>query len=97
MPNLNIGLANDVQAYRDNLGGLATDIHNRMQDAKSARDQMAITPATFFTAAAPGGLGMTADEEYAQRVATEQMGALADWYLANAEAQTRPLRGVIGS
>lgn len=91
---LNIGLPNDLAAYRTNLGGLAVDIQNRMRDAQDAAEQIAqaSTNTQAFLDA-----GLTADEEYAQRVAVEKMALLATYYRANIEEFTRPLRGVIGS
>ena len=96
---LNIGLPVTREAWQTNLGGLATDMHNRMNDAHAAALQIAQAGnnTANFTDAPPAGLGYTADEEYAQRVAVEKLGLLYDWYIANVESFTRPLRGVIGA
>lgn len=103
-PQLPIGLPNDMATWRTNLGGLATETHNRMRDCRDQAKQMAGASAASFTDAPPNGYGISVDAEYAQRVAAERLGKLADDYFdtiqsdgQTIEQRTRPLRGVVGS
>lgn len=91
---LDIGLPNDLAAIRTNTGAWAIDMHNRAREAADMVNQFA---QASMNSGALTGAGMSADGEYALRVAIAALPGLVDYYNTYIEPVTRPLRGVIGS
>ncbi|PKN79364.1 MAG: hypothetical protein CVU47_10735 [Chloroflexi bacterium HGW-Chloroflexi-9] len=101
MAILNIGLPKTKEAWQTNLGALATDLHNRMQEVLDAKAILDGTPDADLEL-----LGFTAGEVAYMKTAVADLAKVADAYFGTATIDpaydhagsfAKHLRGVIGS
>jgi hypothetical protein len=103
MAILHIGLPKTKEAWQTNLGALANDVHNRMQEILDAKAILDATPDADLT---DPSIGFTAGEVTYMKSAIADLAKVAAAYFGTAEITpaydhagsfAHLLRGVIGS